>query len=178
MGTIQVIVAILVAGVLLYKLSDKLKEYKRKSESYSSKPPGNSYNQKSEYADLMKPQKSNATLKEHKKIEGEITSDTVTLITKSGSGRDEFFGWIDIIDGHHTEPSVSRDYEKIQSWEYLGSGDRFDASQRSRDFKQLRTQLKQKVDRLIATMSSDSWTSEISSEDEKQQIYLLSRNND
>lgn len=142
-----------------------------------SPPQKSSYNQKSEFADLMKPTKpkSSPKLTERKKIEGEITSDAVTLIAESSSGRDEFFGWIDIIDGHHTEPSANRDYEKVQSWEYLGFGDRFDSNQRGKDFDQLRKQFWQKVDGISANMASENWTSEVSSDSGGKQIIFLTR---
>lgn len=170
--SIVIVVIAMIGGVVYYLFGRRNKP----SDEAPTAQPTSSYTQKSEYADLMKPvAKSSARLIDHKQIEGEITTDTVTLVSKLTYSRDEFYAWIDIIDEHHANPPTDRQYDKIQSWEYLGGADRFDARQRQRDFDRLIKLFRERVDEIIAEMSADGWSSELSSDSNGKRIFLLTR---
>lgn len=137
-----------------------------------------SYNQQSEYADLMKLKKSTIQLREHKKIEGTISSNSVTLISELSYSRDEFYGWIDIIDGYHDTPPTDRSYDKVKSWEYLGFADRNNASQRSKDFNDLVALFRKEVDAIIQEMTKDRWTSDLTLDDNGKRVFVLTRDSE
>ncbi len=124
---------------------------------------------------VSKPKKIELNLTENKKIDNEITSDTITLISKSSFARDEFFASIDVIDGHHPEPLTIGKDDKIKSYTYLGFGDRYDSAQRSKEFKQLTKMFRECVDEIVAEMTADGWTTELASDTQSKRIFLLTR---
>ncbi len=119
---------------------------------------------------------STAQLSMSKKLDNEITTGTVTLVADITFSRDEGYGWVDIYEGHHADPPAHHETSgKIQSWKFLGSGDRYNSQQRSADFQHLREKFDENVESILAQFIADGWTAEPISTENRKHIHLLSR---
>lgn len=118
---------------------------------------------------------STAKLQMRKKLDNEITVDTITLVADISFNRDECYGWVDIWEAHQLPPPAHHESDKLQSWAFSGSGDRHNSLQRGADFDYLAKQFKNYVDIIISQFSADGWTYESVTETGRKRVYLLSR---
>ncbi|MFC1960522.1 hypothetical protein ACFLYO_07420, partial [Chloroflexota bacterium] len=112
-------------------------------------------------------------------VDGEIESDAATLVAWSSSSKDEFLGLIDVLDGHHTGSAATerytRDVTVIKAWQFLGSGDRYNARKRSADFKRLVQMFWSETQSVIAAYRQQGWRVETISTGVNGDVYHLSR---
>jgi len=166
---IIIIIGIIKLGLFLNKRSE---DQRKKNLHIASK----SYNTRSTY---RPPQESKPKLSKTVKTDVDITSDQVTLVASYISGRDEFYGVIEVLDGHYsTEDDIKvdkRESELLKSWGFLGFGDRYDAGQRSSDFADLAQQFKIEAQNIISEFREQGWVIEQSPISSKNDIYHLSR---
>ncbi|MFC1960521.1 hypothetical protein ACFLYO_07415 [Chloroflexota bacterium] len=113
------------------------------------------------------------------KVDGSITSNQATLVASYFSSRDEFLGTIEVLASHHTGEAACNRQKRtapvIKSWQFLGSGDRYDARKRSADFKRLAEDFQDETLTIVAEYEAQGWRVEPVTIDTSNDIYHLSR---
>ncbi len=113
------------------------------------------------------------------KIDADITTDQVTLMSSHSSGRDEFLGMVEVVDRHHYTKSEVHNYQRntgsLKSWQFLGFGDRYDSRQRATDFDSLAKLFRIETQTIISEFRAKGWTVTLHPTDSNEEIYHLSR---
>lgn len=167
-------IIIMVLGVVAFVVFNRWSENQRQNSLSKNKTQSRT---RSTYT--TKPKKSKSKLTKKVKNDGDITSDQVTLVTHYISARDEFVGFVEVLDGHHsTEDDIKANKDEgglFKSWQFLGFGDRYDANQRSSDFSHLAQQFKAESQNIISEFREQGWAIEQSPTSSKNDVYHLSR---
>lgn len=113
------------------------------------------------------------------KTDADITSDQVTLMSSHSSGRDEFLGTVEVVNGHHNTKTEVDNYRhnsgSLKSWQFLGFGDRYDSNQRASDFDSLAKLFRAESQTIISEFRAQGWTVTLHPTDSNEEIYHLNR---
>lgn len=120
-----------------------------------------------------------AVLHKKLKVNNEISSDQVTLVARYLAARDEFWGGIEILNGHLSCTAAGRsqlrDLDILKSWEFGGGADRYDFKKRAAEFTELIQLFEAEAQTVVSDFREQGWTVELSSKDNVGEVYHLKR---